>query len=106
MPSQLPATANMKNLNLLLLTLQVLVTLSPTHGFQPSEDTLALLSKVCEYAEEEHMMPIPDDGKNQTEHFREHDEYSTEWVVRIIGGDKVADDIALKNGFINKGKVS
>ena len=32
--------------------------------------------------------------------------YSNEWIVGIPGGPKIADEIAEKLGFVNKGLVS
>lgn len=36
----------------------------------------------------------------------EEAEFSNSWAVEIHGGLEVADDVAKKHGFINKGQVS
>ena len=40
------------------------------------------------------------------EKFDEHEEYTSEWIVKIADGDKTADEIADRHGFINKGPAS
>jgi hypothetical protein len=68
-----------------------------------SNGLLGLLSQVCQYVHDENEKMQDADKINGA--VSEHEEYTTEWVVSVTEGQKIADEIAERLGFINEGPV-
>ena len=89
---------------LLSLHLQVLLLFTTTSGNLLPSDMLSF-SEVCrsqsiaEYEEHEQLL-------SARENFEEHEEYTSEWIVKIVDGEEAADEIARRHGFINNGPAS
>ena len=86
-----------------LLSLQVLYVLPAAYTFPQSIDNVAT-SEICRFVAAGSLQM--QEVKNNKETFREHEEYINEWVINIIEGSDVADEIAEKHGFLNVGLVS
>ena len=86
-----------------LLSLQVLYAFPTAYAFPQSIDNVAT-SEVCRFVDADSLQM--QEVENDEETFREHEEYTIEWVVNIMEGPDVADEIADKYGFVNFGPVS
>jgi hypothetical protein len=61
----------------------------------------SLVLLVCTQGVSENMRP----GNSEPNGGGGEDVYINSWAVRIIGGMSTADEVARRNGFVNKGLV-
>ena len=86
--------------------IQVLLSLQVLYAFYASPQSIdnVATSEVCRFVDAESLQM--QEVENDEETFREHEEYTIEWIVNIMEGPDVADEIADKYGFVNFGPVS